>query len=494
MCLFLAVFAGCRQPEVAQREAPRPRLVLLYATCSLNKSYLSAYDDSVPYTPAIGAFARSGKVFEGHRAQVGVSGPSFASIFSGADMAVNGAYFHPKLLPERVFTLAEAFAEEGWDTHSWLRHPQANDKLNYAQGVAPERRRKKLLMGRDPQFREVLDRLVEDPDRRALMIANFTVTHYPYNPGDRLVTSGHQEPVIGESAGVKEFCGRYPGECTELTEAGLARYREVFLGDRGLLNLQPDLPEVAKVAEIVYKANVNKLDRLFGNVIAEIERRGLLADSLIVFTADHGEFLYDESRTFNWSHGRLLTPMDLEPPLILVAPGVEPGRVDTLSRHIDLFPTVAALAGVPIAEERCGALLGTDLSAPIRGRQPWPELTAFSSTSLKPIWTEGDRKYRTLETISVALRSGDSVYKLMAGGGLDGAHVYDLNEDPMEKHDLFDAGNETHRRMMRRLVEYRRRLIEAYPQVAEDPLVDEKLSPEALRELDETLRALGYVG
>ena len=66
--------AGCGgSPEV-----PRPRLVLLYATCTLAKDFLSPYDDAVSWTPEIGRFAGRGVVFRRHQTEAGLSGVAFA--------------------------------------------------------------------------------------------------------------------------------------------------------------------------------------------------------------------------------------------------------------------------------------------------------------------------------------------------------------------------------------------------------------------------------
>ena len=86
VCLLMAATLlglGC-QPD------RRPRLVILYATCSLNRAFLESYDAEVRYTPALGDLASEGLVFERHHTESGQSGISFASIFTGRQAPGHG--------------------------------------------------------------------------------------------------------------------------------------------------------------------------------------------------------------------------------------------------------------------------------------------------------------------------------------------------------------------------------------------------------------------
>ncbi len=51
-CVLVAISHATEEPAASASKAPR--LVLLYATCTLNKNFLSPYDPSVPYTPGHG--------------------------------------------------------------------------------------------------------------------------------------------------------------------------------------------------------------------------------------------------------------------------------------------------------------------------------------------------------------------------------------------------------------------------------------------------------
>jgi len=57
-----------------------PRLVVLYATCSLNKDFLSPYNAEIRFTPHLDKIKDRSLVFLRHQTEAGQSGPSFASI------------------------------------------------------------------------------------------------------------------------------------------------------------------------------------------------------------------------------------------------------------------------------------------------------------------------------------------------------------------------------------------------------------------------------
>jgi arylsulfatase A-like enzyme len=109
-----------------------------------------------------------------------------------------------------------------------------------------------------------------------------------------------------------------------------------------------------------YLAMAKNVDDNIGRLIDYLDRSGLAEDTIVVFTSDHGEM--------HGSHGRLnkMVPYAeaIDIPLIIRWPGdLRPGTTDTLASPMDLFPTLAGLAGIGISRE----VEGVDLSAVIRG-------------------------------------------------------------------------------------------------------------------------------
>ena len=79
-CLSLFVLVlGCG----GATPPPDVRLVLLYAPCTVNASYLGPYDRGLSYTPHLTRFAERSLVFERHQTESGQSGIAYASLFAG---------------------------------------------------------------------------------------------------------------------------------------------------------------------------------------------------------------------------------------------------------------------------------------------------------------------------------------------------------------------------------------------------------------------------
>ncbi len=149
----------------------------------------------------------------------------------------------------------------------------------------------------------------------------------------------HRQEKLGHSWAALH--GRRPGE---LGEAELRRLRAVYLG---------------LIAEV---------DHHVGRIVAALVAGGVLDETLVVFTADHGEMLGE--------HGMLGKSGFFRPafhvPLIVRAPGGVRGRVvDRFSEHVDLMPTILDTLGldVPLQCDGCSLRPFLDGGTPARWRE-----------------------------------------------------------------------------------------------------------------------------
>ena len=134
----------------------------------------------------------------------------------------------------------------------------------------------------------------------------------------------------------------------------------------------------------------------------------------MVVTSDHGEGLGEHGEDV---HGYFVYESTLRVPLVFRGPGVTPGtRIDTLTRSVDLFPTLLELAGI-----RAGApdrRPGRSLAAALRGERIDDE-PSFAE-SLVPLVHYGWSDLRTV-------RDGRWKYILAPR-----PELYDLERDPAE--------------------------------------------------------------
>ena len=162
-----------------------------------------------------------------------------------------------------------------------------------------------------------------------------------------------------------------------------------------------------------YYALVTHLDRQIGLVLDAARDLGLLQNTRIIYTSDHGEAL--------GAHGLFGKANLLDPgasvPLLMSGPGVRAGHVEnTPVSHVDLYPTLVESAGLePLAAE--ADLLGHSLL----------HMESRSSPVFAEYHAAGSRRGVSM------LRDG--AYKLIHH--VDAApQLFDLEADPIERFDL----------------------------------------------------------
>lgn len=70
----------------------------------------------------------------------------------------------------------------------------------------------------------------------------------------------------------------------------------------GVLHLAEPTSEKSQRQRAHYYANVTMIDKQVGEIIEALERRGVLDDTIIIFTSDHGDSLGDHGHSQKWSH------------------------------------------------------------------------------------------------------------------------------------------------------------------------------------------------
>jgi arylsulfatase A-like enzyme len=510
--IALSLFLGCSPssdaptPPSAQGLAPSvsgeaepPRLVLLYAPCTVNKDFLSPYAPSIGYTPSLEAFARDSVVFRRHQTEAGQSGIAYASLFSGAQADRHGAFRHPLRLADDLYLVSEAFADQGYETFFWNGHALGGP--NYGQGVPADNlfRGGDGLQASDPKFVAILERLKADPDYKAFVMTNFTVTHGPYRL-NAAKPFRERYPAEASKASPKDSQRLYP--IYRRNHIGLAFDYEATVERIGLTD--GDRSQLSDLLELLYKSGVHELDARFGAVLEAVDSRGLRDESLVVFTADHGELLEQEGEVFRWSHAMQITPEVAGVPLLVRSadPRLESGPYEGVTRSIDVYPTLAGLAGFALPQDR--GIQGVDLSPALRGEVEAPELVALSHTTLlvhsvfqrmldpkhAHNWALVQRYFpdEGAQHMWVALREGDRLTRWKKRS--DGEWVFeslDLGADASRAWQAVDPENPSQAATVERLRQYKSRLVAGHARAQ----AGESLLPAA--EEIEALQGLGYI-
>ena len=90
-------------------------------------------------------------------------------------------------------------------------------------------------------------------------------------------------------------------------------------------------------------AMVDLIDQGVGKILDALRETGTLEDTIIVVTSDHGELMGDHGL---WLKGPFFYDGLINVPLMVCAPGIEPGKTRALASSVDIYPTICELAGV----------------------------------------------------------------------------------------------------------------------------------------------------
>lgn len=254
----------------------------------------------------------------------------------------------------------------------------------------------------------LVDRHV-DPDEEFFVWVHYVEPHAPYYP---------------------------PPDCIDLFHDGdfdLGRIRRVV---RKARRARPEIidgsmVEAVNEAEIAalrdyYAAATRYVDREARRLVEGFTDRGMLDDTVLFFTADHGEELFDRG---TFGHRSKMYEELVHVPLAVRDESDRFGEdleVDSVTSHLDLAPTITDLYGIEAPDEWRGVSLGDFLSDGTGSTGRDHVISELCHTS----GLGGDVRLDTL----VAAVSTDR-WKYIQNRQLDTEELYDLQADPEERHD-----------------------------------------------------------
>ncbi|WP_066921681.1 DUF3413 domain-containing protein [Steroidobacter denitrificans] len=89
----------------------------------------------------------------------------------------------------------------------------------------------------------------------------------------------------------------------------------------------------------LYRNSVHYVDSLIGEVLDAMKGRGLLDDTIVIITGDHGQEFNDNGRNF-WGHNSNFSKYQTSVPFVFYAPNREPAVLGHQTTHFDVAPTL----------------------------------------------------------------------------------------------------------------------------------------------------------
>ncbi|HVS63765.1 MAG TPA: sulfatase [Thermoanaerobaculia bacterium] len=440
-----ALALSCSRP-------PEPWSLVLVSWDTTRRDHLSAYGYERPTSPVFDALAERGALFTQATAQMTITNPSHATMFTGLYPHTHGVGENTRELADEFVSVTELLVERGYQTGGFVSgHPLKPEITGIDQGF--DHYDGELKRRRDG--RETLDRALAwlrgvDGERPFFLFVHFYDAHGPFRP---------PEPYL------EMFRSDQPGRQLEF----VPQYQKVRDENGDVLR---DLSAYVDR----YDALLRYQDDLLGELLEELD----LERTVVVITADHGETLGDRATPLNLNHGTSVFEEQVAIPLLIHAPGGPQGIFERPVESVDLAPTLVELLGLETPE---GHRFEGDSMMPIlRGEadEGTPSF-AFASNRARS-QNHSDRGYE-LRNRDFMHSVRDRRWKLIRYPGVerDYLELYDLAEDPGERLELGARHPAVRDALLATL--------EAWQLQGDEPELDGEVDAEDL----EQLRALGYV-
>ena len=203
------------------------------------------------------------------------------------------------------------------------------------------------------------------------------------------------------------------------------------------------------MVEDYYDSELAFADHWLGVLLDDLEARGLLRNTLLIITADHGENVGGEKKFIG--HGRRLYQSILQVPLIIAGPGIPAGKkITDPVQLLDLSPTILAYLGIPPGKE----MQGRSLLPAILEDQPLPPIPFhFESYGVMVLDLPGLKKLGARSgPVIIGLRSGD--HKITYSFKKKIWEMYNIKDDPAEQNNLFAPADPKSQQLAAELRDY----------------------------------------
>jgi arylsulfatase A-like enzyme len=206
----------------------------------------------------------------------------------------------------------------------------------------------------------------------------------------------------------------------------------------GVMHVSATLRELA-MARDCYDDSIAFLDDQLGRLLRELAAQGLLDDTLVIVTSDHGEAWGDHGL---FSHRNSVYLDEVAVPLLILAPGAPPGRLVPAPVTLrDLPATVVDLLGLTDRSPFPGRSLAAHWrSAPgSAAPETTPALSELEEPAFQPRAGRGLER-RGIRILMSLVAQGR--HYIRDGEGVE--QLYDLERDPFERRDAIESPEGQH--------------------------------------------------
>jgi iduronate 2-sulfatase len=437
---FLTLVVTLASFNLLAQETKKPNVLFIIAD-DLTATAVSAYENKACKTPNIDKLASEGVRYSKAYCQYPVCGPSRASFMSGyypnATTTFGYVSGRKNIGPDRK-TWSQLFKENGYytarvskiyhmgvpidiekgsngkdDEASWAERYNSQGPEWTAEGEAElvqgnpdgtiERKGGNVmtivkadgdeLVHSDGKTAKKASELIREHKNEPFFLAvGFVRPHVPF-----VAPKSYFNPYPHQDVNLPE---KVAGDWDDIPKRGINYVTSV----NGQMN-----EEQEKKAVAAYYASVAYMDAQVGKVLNTLEEEGLSDNTIVIFTSDHGFHLGEHRFWMKVS----LHEESARVPLIIKVPGKKAAVCNSFAELLDLYPTVAELAGLKTSGNLQGKSLAKTLDKPKHKVRDM----AFSVT-------QGGNTF--------LLRTDDWAYIQYNEDASAGIELFDMNKDPKQ--------------------------------------------------------------
>jgi arylsulfatase A-like enzyme len=425
---------------------------------------IGVYGNEKIHTPSIDALAEKSVRFDNHYAASFPTMPARADFLTGRWSA---AFMKWAPLPENEVTVGELLQEKDINTAAIVDTPfYFRDGMNYDRGFTTCEEIKGqyyMAKGSDPRFRgrsvrETNVRVEADCFARQTFTKAMQWLELNYKEDFFLYidTWDPHEPWNAPDYYTQQYWPEYNGE---RVESGM-----------GYISDSPGVtPEAVEKSKAAYWGEVTMVDTWLGHFLDQVENMGLMQNTAIVFTTDHGTYFNEHGGIF----GKIVylgeptrdmknmpklgrSPLYREVvniPLLIYMPEVDPGTYNKLTSAVDLMPTVLDIMGINPPDNLDGkTLLPAVRDTGLSGHEYVFSCFPFLNKGDKKV--QADMPQRDVEHDSLITITSDE-WSLIYDSSPGLSELYNLKNDPHQTNDVIsifpDVANELHQALLEKM-------------------------------------------
>ncbi len=416
---------------LAPLHAEKPMNVVVLFADDWRHDTLGCAGNPVVQTPNLDRLSEQGVRFTSNCVTTSICGVSRASLYTGQWMSRHGCRSFEMFKTPWEETYPGIFRANGYHVGhvgKWHNKPFPKDKFDFAtqyfgkHWYKLEDGRKIHVTRRNEE--DALEFLRTRPEDKPFML---TVCFFATHAED-----SHPDQFLPQPQSMKLYTDitiPVPPNATQESWERLPDFFDEENEGRNRWHWRFDTPEKFQRMMKNYYRLATEVDATCGKVIAELEKQGVLDNTLVVFTTDNGYYHAEHGLADKWYPHQ----ESIRVPLIIRDPRMAESKKgttdDAFTLNVDLAPTFLAAAGLPVPK----GMQGTDIAPLYLEETPpeWRDEFFYEHPTLR----DAD-----FIPASEALVRKDWKYMFWPEADLE--QLFDLKADPREENDL--AGSPEH--------------------------------------------------